>query len=209
MNFAVNHRLCSHGLESCSERRFGSLSKTWLGSWFELRAFTCFANAFPITIRICALRGNILFLLRSPHALIDPCPYAWLQRAFLKCTRMNHVPKELCVHIVESGFLRESRSKTPFFRVSERLSKAWFETALRSHGLKSGFQIRKGPNHVLKCLSERDSSPCEHSHNCVISTSQKIWLNLVLTESQKFNHTSHGGFGGLHTRADSNCNDEL
>ena len=32
------------------------------------------------------------------------------------------------------------------------------------HGLKSGFQIRKGPNYVLKRLSEHDSSPCEHSH---------------------------------------------
>ena len=53
--------LCSHGLESRSERRFGSRSKTWLGSWFELRVFTCIANAFPITIRICALRGNIFF----------------------------------------------------------------------------------------------------------------------------------------------------
>ena len=93
--------LCSHGLESRSERRFGSRSKTWLGSWFELhvRAFTCIVNAFPITIRICALRGNILLLLHSPRALIDPCAYAWLQRAFLKCTRTNHVPIELCVHM--------------------------------------------------------------------------------------------------------------
>ena len=93
------HWLCSHGLESRSERRFGSRSKTWLGSWFELRAFTCIVNAFPITIRICALRGNVLLLLHSPHAQIDPYAYAWLQRAFLKCTRTNHVPKELCVHM--------------------------------------------------------------------------------------------------------------
>ena len=55
---------------------------------------TCIVNAFPITIRICALRGNILLLLRSPRGLIDPCAYAWLQRIFLKCTRTNHVPKE-------------------------------------------------------------------------------------------------------------------
>ena len=33
-----------------------------------------------------------------------------------KCTRMNQVPKELCVHkSSESGFLGESQSKTPFF----------------------------------------------------------------------------------------------
>ena len=43
--------------------------------------------------------SDVLLLLRSPHALIDPCAYAWLQRAFLKCTRTNHVPKQLCVHI--------------------------------------------------------------------------------------------------------------
>ena len=55
---AERHWLCSHGLESRSERCFGSRSKTWLGSWFELRAFTCIASAFPITIRICALGGN-------------------------------------------------------------------------------------------------------------------------------------------------------
>ena len=150
--WCVYQWLCSHENESRSERRFGSRSKTWLGSWFELRAFTCIANAFQITIRICALRGNILFPLRSPCWLT----HAWLQCAFPNCTRTNHVPKELYVLY---GFLGESWSKTPFFRVS----KAWFETALHSQRLNSGFQIRKWPNHVPKCLSERDSSPCEHS----------------------------------------------
>ena len=43
--------------------------------------------------------SDILLLLRSPRALIDPCAYAWLQRAFLKCTRTNHVPKQLCVYM--------------------------------------------------------------------------------------------------------------
>ena len=90
-----NHRLCSQRNESSSERRFGSRSALWLGLWFELRAFTCIANAVPITIRICALRGNILFPLRSPRWLT----HAWLQRAFPKCTRTNHVQKELCVHM--------------------------------------------------------------------------------------------------------------
>ena len=46
------------------------------------------------------------------------------------------------------------------FRVSKtHFQKPDLKQALRSHGLKSGFQIRK----VLKRLSERDSSPCEHS----------------------------------------------
>ena len=75
-----------------------------------------FVNAVPITNRICALRGNILFLLRSPRWLT----HAWLQRAFPNCTRTNHVPKELCVRMSsESSFLRGSRSKRPFFRVSK------------------------------------------------------------------------------------------
>ena len=116
--------------ESHSESRFGS----WSGSWFELCAFTSIATAVPITNRICALRGNILFLLCWLTCV-------WLQRAFPKCTRRNHVSKELCVHkSSESGFLRGSRSKMPFLRVS----KAWFERALRSQRVKSGFQIRKG-----------------------------------------------------------------
>ena len=50
------HRVCLHGLESRPKRRFKTRSKTWLGSWFELRLFTWATNAFPITIRICALR---------------------------------------------------------------------------------------------------------------------------------------------------------
>ena len=162
--------LCSHGQESCSEKRFGSRSKTWLG----LRAFTCIANAFPITIRICALQGNILLLLRSLCALIDPCAYI-LCMASARIFKMHtHVPRSeraSCSHVLESGFLGGSRSKTPFFCVS----KAWFETALRSHGLKSGFQIRKGPNPILKRLSERDASPCEHSLCHVNTQCHSIW----------------------------------
>ena len=103
---------CSQRSESRSESRFESRSASWLGSWFELRAFICIANAVPITNRICTLRGNILFLLCSPRWLTQ----AWLQCAFPKCARTNHVPKELCVHMSsESGFLRKSRSKMPIF----------------------------------------------------------------------------------------------
>ena len=32
-------------------RRFGTWFKTWLGSWFELRAFTWATNAFPIGLQ--------------------------------------------------------------------------------------------------------------------------------------------------------------
>ena len=107
--------LCSHGLESRSERRFGSRSKTWLGSWFELRAFTCIVNAFPITIRICALR--VIF-----------CSYCavcarWLTHAicmasariFKMHTHESRSERALRSHVLESGFLGGSRSKTPFF----------------------------------------------------------------------------------------------
>ena len=136
----------------------------WLGSWFELRAFTCIANAFPITIRICALRGNILFLLRSPRWLT----HAWLQHGFSAHFQNAHARITFrnsfvftCPRIRLSK--RITIQNALFFCVSKRVSKAWFERALRSHGLKSGFQIRKGPNHLLKRLSERDSSSCEHS----------------------------------------------
>ena len=62
-----------------------------------------------ITNRIWALRGNILFLL---HWLT----HAWLHRALTKCTCMNHVTKELCLHkSSESGFLGGPESKTPLF----------------------------------------------------------------------------------------------
>ena len=152
-------------------KTFGSRSKTWLGSRFELRVFTCLANAFPITIRICALRGNILLLLRSPRALIDPCAYAWLQRAFLM--HGSRSERALRSHVLESGFLGGSRSKTPFFSHFKSRSKAWFETALCSPGLKSGFHIRKGPNHVLKRLSERDSFSCKQAH-CIL-TYKCLW----------------------------------
>ena len=141
VKFTSTEWACSQRNESRSESRFGPRTASWLGSWFELRAFTCIANAVPITNRICALRGHILFLLRILRWLT----HAWLQCAFPKCTRTNHVRKELCVHMSsESGFLCESRSKTPLFCISKCISKAWFERALRSQRVKSGFQIRKG-----------------------------------------------------------------
>ena len=39
--------LCSQRNEWRSERRFGARSTSWLGSCFELRAFTCIANTCP------------------------------------------------------------------------------------------------------------------------------------------------------------------
>ena len=144
--------LCSHENESRSERRFGPRFKTWLGSWFELRAFTCTANAFPITIRICAL-PRVIF-----------CSYCavradWPMHGFRAHFQNAHARITFRKSFAFTGFLRNHDPKRPFFRVS----KASFETALRSQGLKSGFQIRKGPNHVPKRLSERDSFSCEQA----------------------------------------------
>ena len=151
---------CSQRNKSCSESCFGSRSASWLGSWFELRAFTCIANAVPITNRICALRGNILFLLRSPRWLT----HAWLQRAFAHLQNAHAqitFQKSFAFTCPQNQtFYANHDPKRPLFRVS----KAWFERALRSQRVKSG----KGLNHVPKRLSERDSFLCEQAH-CVVN----------------------------------------
>ena len=96
---AVGYVACSQRSESRSESHFGSRP----ASWFELCVFTSIGNVVPIMNRICALRGNILFLLRR-------LTHAWFQCAFPKCTRTNHVLKELCIHMSsESGFLVSTR----------------------------------------------------------------------------------------------------
>ena len=114
-------------------------------------------NGVPITNRICALRGNILFLLRSPRWLTR----AWLQCAFPKCARTNHVLKEFFAFTCpqNQAFYAIHDPKRLFFRVLKCVSNAWFERALHSPG--------KVPNHVPKRLSERDSFLCEQAHNYV------------------------------------------
>ena len=128
----VRHWLCSHGLELRSERRFGSRSKTWLGSWFELRAFTCIVNAFPITIRICALRGNILLLLRSPRWLTN----AWLQHVFSAHFQNAHTRitfrKSFAFTCPTIRLSTRITIQTPFF--SRFKSLIW--NSLRSHWAK-------------------------------------------------------------------------
>ena len=67
-------------------------SASWLGLWFELRAFTSIATAGPVTNRICTLQCS-----GPVHKGV------------------NHVPKELCIHkSSESGFLGGSWPKTCF-----------------------------------------------------------------------------------------------
>ena len=133
---------CSQRNESRSESRFGSRTASWLGSWFELRAFTSIANAFPITNKICVLRGNILFLLRSPGWLT----HAWLQCAFQNAHARITFRKSFAFTCPQNqAFYADHNPKRFFFRVSKCVSKAWFERALHSQRVKSGFQIRKGP----------------------------------------------------------------
>ena len=103
-------------------------------------------------------------------------------RIFKMHTHESHYETALRLHGLESGFLGGSRSKTPFFSRFKTRSKSLIWNSFCLHGLKSGFQIRKRPNHVLKRLSERDSSPCKHTH-CLPSSSypQQLQLSSTLT----------------------------
>ena len=114
-----------------------------------VRDLNYIATVVPITNRICAPRGNILFILRR-------LTHAWLQHAFLKCACIHESLSERAVHSqrVKSGFLGGSRSKTPsFFCVSKTL--IWKSIAFTKG--KSGFKSGKGQNHVPKRFSECDS----------------------------------------------------
>ena len=65
-----------------------------------LRDWVCDLNY----VRSQALQPPSQSRTGSAHCQIIFCvllrrlTHAWLQRAFPKCARMNHVPKELCVH---------------------------------------------------------------------------------------------------------------
>ena len=129
----------------------------------------CNCGAVSITNGIiCALQGNILFLLRR-------LTHAWLQCTFPKCTHTNHVLKG------------RSRSKTPFIRNS----KAWFERALRSQRARSGFQIRS-QNHDPKRLLKHDSLLCEQALTHIISlkTIPNLFLPVFCHDSGQTN-TEH------------------
>ena len=111
-----SHWVCLHGLESRSERRFGTWFKTWLGSWFELRAFTWATNAFPITNQELRTASDILLLLRQSARADWPMRLCMASaRIFKMHTHESRSETALRLHGLESGFLGESRSKTPFF----------------------------------------------------------------------------------------------
>jgi len=93
----------------------------------------------------------------AQSALIDPCMAS--ARISKMHTHKSFSERALCSHVLESRFLCESRSKMPFILRFKSL--IW--NSLHSQGLKSCFRIRKGPNHVPKCLLERDSLSCEQA----------------------------------------------
>ena len=160
-------RACSQRSESCSKNRFGSRFASWLGSWFELRAFTSIATAVPITNRAC----EMILCSYCADWPFDPCMAS--ARISKMHTQESYVPRELCVHkSSEWCSLCGSWSKTPVFCVS----KAWFERALRSQRVKSGFQIRKGQNHDPKRLSEHDLILCEQALNLILMSSNIVGM---------------------------------
>ena len=70
---------------------------TWTRITFRKTFRNAIQNVIGIVIWTRSHGLQTPFQSRWPMRLcIDP----WLQRAFLKCTRTNHVPKQLCVHMV-------------------------------------------------------------------------------------------------------------
>ena len=123
----------------------------WVCDLNYTRAFTSIGTAVSITNRICALRGNILFLLRR-------LAHAWLQRAFPKCACTNHC-SERALH---SQVLRIRLSRRIMIQ-NAPFSKAWFERALHSQRVKSCFSnqervritIQNGFRNVIRSFVNR------------------------------------------------------
>ena len=134
----------------------------------------------PIMKRICALRGNVLFLLRR-------LTHAWLQRAFPKCTRTIHVPKELCVKSSEwSGFLGGSWSKTPLFA----FQKPDLKELCVHKGENQAFKSGKGQNNDPKRLSEHHLLFCEQAIEEFEKETNEPWVVFVWRPpSQRFQTT--------------------
>ena len=130
----------------------------WLGSWFELRAVTSIANAVPITNRICALRGNILLRISKMH------------------THESRSERALRSRVSESGFLRWSRSKTPFIsRFKTLISKTFAFTMGKirlSNQARVRITFRNGFRNVIRSFVNRPSVP--HYHD-----GESLTINLI------------------------------
>ena len=112
-------------------------SASWLGWRFELCAFTSIANALPIMNRICAL--EVIFC--SYCAVHADWPMHGFSAHFQNAHARITFRKSFAFTCPQNpAFYADHDPKHQFFRVS----KAWFERALHSLRVKSGFLIRKG-----------------------------------------------------------------
>ena len=111
------HRLCSHGLESRSERCFGSRSKTWLGSWFELHG-CIYMHCKRLPNHDQDLRTARFYFAPTAQSVRADWPMRLcmaLARILKMHTHESRSKRALRSHVLESGFLGGSRSKMPFF----------------------------------------------------------------------------------------------
>ena len=67
----------------------------------------------PFQSRSGSAHCEVIFAPTAHSALIDPCMAS--ARISKMHTHDSRSERALCSHVLESGFLRESRSKTPFF----------------------------------------------------------------------------------------------
>ena len=162
----MNYRLCSHGLESRSERRF----RTWFGPFliwkpdfspcerkavlnqaFEMRFETRKKRAFWIVIRLESLiLGHVnAKLFRN---VIRACAFKKM-RAEAMHKRMGQSARADCA--VGAKYYLAVRRSWSWLR--RRLQCMW--THVVQITIPITFWIA-----IQNFLSERDSSPCEHSH---------------------------------------------
>ena len=133
-----HRRACSQRNKSLSESHFGSRSTSWVGSWFELRAFTSILQ-MPSQSRPGSAHCEVIF-----------CSYCavradWPMHGFSAHFQNAHVLITFRKSFAFTGpqdqaFYADHDPKRPFFRIS----KAWFDRVLHSQRVKSRFQIRKG-----------------------------------------------------------------
>ena len=146
----VTHWLCSHGLESRSEKRFEKCD------WDrDLNYVHSHALQTPSQSRSGSAHARIKF--RKSFAFA--CPR-------IRLSRQITIQNALILHF-------KTRFKSLIW---DRFAFTWAK-------------IRQGPNHVLKRLSGRDSSPCEHSHYTVYTST--VGNNYRLTHTHTHTHTLH------------------
>ena len=112
---------------------------------------------FWIAIQICALRGNILFLL----ALIDPC-MASVCISKMR-THETRSERDLRSHVRLSTWITIQNASFCAFQNAYHFQKPDLKELCVHKGLNQAFKSVKGPNHVPKRLSERDSFLCEQA----------------------------------------------